>query len=96
MFGGQNASSESTFDASNEVYVLDTCTLNWSQPIVHGKPPIPRAGHEAISVLNQYMIVMMGKWIAICIYSTKTFTKCIIRSLRYSELFSNRWTNIHR
>lgn len=60
MFGGQNASSESTFDASNEIFVLDTCTLNWTQPIIQGKPPVPRASHEAISFLNQYMIVMMG------------------------------------
>lgn len=60
IFGGQNASSESTFDASNDIYVLDTCTLNWSQPIISGTPPIARAGHEAFTYLNQYMIVMMG------------------------------------
>lgn len=60
IFGGQNASSESTFDASNDIYVLDTCTLNWSQPIISGAPPIARAGHEAFTYLNQYMIVMMG------------------------------------
>lgn len=65
MFGGQNTSSETTFDASNEIYVLDTCTLNWTQPVIQGKPPIPRAGHEAISFLNQYMIVMMGKWMTL-------------------------------
>ena len=60
MFGGQNSSSESTFDATNDVYILDTCTLNWTQPVIHGIPPTARAGHEAVTYLNQYMIITMG------------------------------------
>lgn len=60
LFGGQNATDTQTFDATNDVYILDTCTLNWSQPVISGKPPIARAGHEAIVYGNQYMIIMMG------------------------------------
>ncbi|KAI7897962.1 uncharacterized protein BX663DRAFT_583041 [Cokeromyces recurvatus] len=61
LFGGQNATSlQDIFDASNDVYILNTCTLNWSQPIIKGNPPIARAGHEAIVYKNRYMIVMMG------------------------------------
>ncbi|KAI9480728.1 MAG: hypothetical protein EXX96DRAFT_563968 [Benjaminiella poitrasii] len=60
LFGGQNASSEEIFDASNDIYILDTCTLNWSQPTVEGKPPIARAGHEAIVYKNRYMLIFMG------------------------------------
>lgn len=60
LFGGQNVSSEKTFDANNDIYVLDTCTLNWSQPIIHNNLPIARAGHEAIIYRDRYMIIMMG------------------------------------
>ncbi|KAI8083791.1 hypothetical protein BDF21DRAFT_416637 [Thamnidium elegans] len=60
LFGGQNATETSSFDAKNDIYVLDTCTLNWSQPIISGIPPIARAGHEAIKFMNQYMIITMG------------------------------------
>ncbi|CAO0799971.1 unnamed protein product [Mucor circinelloides] len=60
LFGGQNATDTQAFDATNDIYVLDTCTLNWSQPVISGRPPIARAGHEAIVYGNQYMIVMMG------------------------------------
>ncbi|KAK4510035.1 carnitine O-acetyltransferase yat1 [Mucor velutinosus] len=60
LFGGQNATDTQTFDATNDIYVLDTCTLNWSQPVISGTPPTARAGHEAIVYGDQYMIVMMG------------------------------------
>lgn len=60
LFGGQNATDTQTFDATNDIYVLDTCTLNWSQPVISGTPPTARAGHEAIVYRDQYMIVMMG------------------------------------
>ncbi|KAI8052561.1 uncharacterized protein B0P05DRAFT_591734 [Gilbertella persicaria] len=60
LFGGQNASNNHLFDAYNDVYVLDTCTLNWSQPIIKGTPPVARAGHEAILFQDQYMVIMMG------------------------------------
>jgi N-acetylneuraminic acid mutarotase len=60
MFGGQNTTSESTVDATNDIYVLDTCTLNWTQPVINGKLPIARAGHEAVTFMDQYMIVMLG------------------------------------
>jgi N-acetylneuraminic acid mutarotase len=61
VFGGQNVSSQGTFDAFNDIYVLDTCTLNWSQPQINGNPPSPRAGHEAFVYNNRYMVVLMGK-----------------------------------
>ncbi|CEP09389.1 hypothetical protein [Parasitella parasitica] len=60
LFGGQNATDTQGFDATNDVYVLDTCTLRWARPAISGKPPVARAGHEAIVYGNQYMIVMMG------------------------------------
>ncbi|KAI8977348.1 hypothetical protein BDF20DRAFT_1001355 [Mycotypha africana] len=61
LFGGQNVSSEQTFDASNDIYLLDTCSLNWSKPEIHGTRPLPRAGHQAILYHNnQYMIILMG------------------------------------
>lgn len=60
MFGGQNVSAETSFDATNDIYVLDTCSLNWTKPDIKGTPPIARAGHEAISYLGRYMIIMMG------------------------------------
>lgn len=59
LFGGQSTSSE-TLNATNDVYLLDTCTLNWTQVNTRGSPPVARAGHEAISYNNRYMIVMMG------------------------------------
>ncbi|KAG2193233.1 hypothetical protein INT47_010708 [Mucor saturninus] len=60
LFGGQNVSAETSFDATNDVYVLDTCTLNWTKPEISGIPPIARAGHEAIVYLGRYMVVTMG------------------------------------
>lgn len=61
LFGGQNVTSEQTFDATNDIYILDTCTLNWSRPIIKGTPPTARAGHEAVTYKNRYMIAYMGK-----------------------------------
>lgn len=61
LFGGQSVSSDQTLNATNDVYLLDTCTLNWTHIITKGTPPVARAGHEAISFNNRYMIVMMGK-----------------------------------
>ncbi|KAI8644178.1 hypothetical protein BD408DRAFT_401341 [Parasitella parasitica] len=60
LFGGQNATDTQGFDATNDVYVLDTCTLKWSRPVISGEPPVARAGHEAIVYGDQYMIVVMG------------------------------------
>ncbi|KAI8993644.1 hypothetical protein BDB01DRAFT_777012 [Pilobolus umbonatus] len=60
LFGGQNTTSDEIFDASNDVYVLDTCTLNWTMPVIQGTPPTPRAGHESVVYKNDYMIVLMG------------------------------------
>lgn len=53
-------SAETSFDATNDIYVLDTCTLNWTKPEISGIPPIARAGHEAIVYLERYMIIAMG------------------------------------
>ncbi|OBZ83425.1 Kelch repeat-containing protein 2 [Choanephora cucurbitarum] len=60
LFGGQHTSAVHTVDMTSAVYVLDTCSLNWSQPIIQGTPPVARAGHEAIVYQERYMIVMLG------------------------------------
>lgn len=71
VFGGinvqqptdQNDPSEadqSGHTVSQDLFVLDVCTLSWSTPVVTGTAPSARAGHEAVSYGN-YMLVMMGK-----------------------------------
>ncbi|KAI8062443.1 hypothetical protein BC940DRAFT_309029 [Gongronella butleri] len=57
IFGGKILSS--MFTPTQSVYVLDTCTLSWSQPTIQGTPPSARAGHEAVTY-GQYMIVIGG------------------------------------
>ncbi|CDH58545.1 hypothetical protein RO3G_08606 [Lichtheimia corymbifera JMRC:FSU:9682] len=70
VFGGinvqqptdQNDPSEadqSGHTVSQDLFVLDVCTLSWSTPVVTGTAPSARAGHEAVSYGN-YMLVMMG------------------------------------
>lgn len=58
VFGGLNTSATG-FDSSQDVFVLDTCTLSWSKPEVSGDAPVARAGHGAITY-GQYMLVMLG------------------------------------
>ncbi|KAI8097044.1 uncharacterized protein BX664DRAFT_325462 [Halteromyces radiatus] len=58
IFGGKTLNKH-TFIPTQNVYVLDTCTLSWSVPNIQGTPPTARAGHEAITVGN-YMIVIGG------------------------------------
>ncbi|KAG2176091.1 hypothetical protein INT44_000570 [Umbelopsis vinacea] len=58
LFGGwYQAGEERTF--YNDVWVLDTCTMDWAQQTVSGTAPIGRGGHEAVRVGN-YMIIMGG------------------------------------
>ncbi|CAO3644013.1 unnamed protein product [Cunninghamella echinulata] len=59
MFGGKIADNLSTFIPTNDIHVLDTCTLSWSTPTIHGSPPAARAGHEAVTYGN-YMIIIGG------------------------------------
>ncbi|ORX56401.1 hypothetical protein DM01DRAFT_1406705 [Hesseltinella vesiculosa] len=57
IFGGKVL--DSVFTPTQDVYVLDSCTLSWSRPNIQGQPPSARAGHEAIAY-GQYMIVIGG------------------------------------
>ncbi|KAI8083964.1 uncharacterized protein B0P05DRAFT_535629 [Gilbertella persicaria] len=46
--------------ASNDVYVLDTCTLTWTKKSVGGNAPGSLYAHGAINI-NNYMVLLMGK-----------------------------------
>ncbi|CAO3590027.1 unnamed protein product [Absidia cylindrospora] len=58
IFGGKTLEKHS-FIPTNDVFMLDTCTLSWSTPNIQGTPPSARAGHEAITIGN-YMIIIGG------------------------------------
>ena len=64
MFGGQDTN---TGQSSQDVYLLDTCTLRWSNPGIQGTPPSARSGHQAVTY-DQYMLIIMGK-----LYNSKMF-----------------------
>jgi N-acetylneuraminic acid mutarotase len=58
LFGGwYQVGAERTF--YNDVWILDTCTMDWTQQTVSGTAPIGRGGHEAVRVGN-YMIILGG------------------------------------
>jgi hypothetical protein len=46
--------------ASDDVYVLDTCTLTWRKQSVGGTSPGALYGHNAVNI-NNYMVLLMGK-----------------------------------
>ncbi|KAI7855230.1 hypothetical protein BDC45DRAFT_506906 [Circinella umbellata] len=56
VFGGQDTN---TGQSSQDVYLLDTCTLRWSNPGIQGTPPSARSGHQAVTY-DQYMLIIMG------------------------------------
>ncbi|KAI9278960.1 hypothetical protein BDA99DRAFT_531688 [Phascolomyces articulosus] len=56
VFGGQDTV---TGQSSQDVYLLDTCTLQWSNPGITGTPPSPRSGHQAVTY-DHYMLILMG------------------------------------
>ncbi|KAI8143939.1 hypothetical protein BJV82DRAFT_609928 [Fennellomyces sp. T-0311] len=56
IFGGEDAA---TGENTQDLYLLDTCTLTWSRREVSGIPPSARSGHQAVSYDN-YMLVLMG------------------------------------
>ncbi|ORY99871.1 hypothetical protein BCR43DRAFT_484428 [Syncephalastrum racemosum] len=58
IFGGHNPNA-TEFAPSQDVFLLDTCTLKWSKPSVGGNIPAARAGHQAVTYGN-YMLVMLG------------------------------------
>lgn len=58
VFGGHNPNA-TEFAPSQDVFLLDTCTLKWSKPTVGGNLPAARAGHQAVTYGN-YMLVMLG------------------------------------
>ncbi|KAI7908016.1 uncharacterized protein BX663DRAFT_492727 [Cokeromyces recurvatus] len=46
--------------ASNDVYILDTCTLTWrKQPVTGTSSPGSLYGHNAVNI-NNYMVLLMG------------------------------------
>ncbi|CAO3591993.1 unnamed protein product [Absidia cylindrospora] len=59
VFGGKTLDNGHTFTPTQNVYVLDTCTLSWSTPNIQGTPPSARAGHEA-TTFGHYMIIIGG------------------------------------
>ena len=61
VYGGLNTSSTDTFDSSSDVFVLDTCNLEWSKPDVGGDAPAPRADHGAVTYGN-YMVLLYGTY----------------------------------
>ncbi|KAI8328465.1 hypothetical protein EDC96DRAFT_530529 [Choanephora cucurbitarum] len=58
MYGGHTLEDKST-SVSNDVYVLDTCTLTWTKKSVKGNTPGPLYGHGAVNI-NNYMVLLMG------------------------------------
>ena len=61
VYGGLNTSATDHFDSSSDVYVLDTCNLEWSKPDVGGDAPAPRADHGAVTY-GDYMVLLYGKY----------------------------------
>ncbi|KAI9301193.1 hypothetical protein BJ944DRAFT_243494 [Cunninghamella echinulata] len=56
IFGGMNSDEQRT--VSNDVYILDTCTLTWRKQSTN-EATKPRAGHQAY-MYGKYMITMLG------------------------------------
>lgn len=61
IFGGGSVAT-----CYNDFWVLDLHTLQWSQPIVKGGKPTPRAGHAAAMLGNQWYIVGGGNNVKGC------------------------------
>ncbi|KAI8139751.1 hypothetical protein BJV82DRAFT_243117 [Fennellomyces sp. T-0311] len=59
VFGGLNTSSPDAFDSSPDIFVLDTCKLEWTKPDIGGDIPEARASHGVVTYGN-YMIVLYG------------------------------------
>ncbi|KAG2222289.1 hypothetical protein INT45_006968 [Circinella minor] len=73
VYGGLNTSSPDTFDSSSDVFVLDTCNLEWSKPDVGGDAPAPRADHGAVTYGN-YMVLIYGYTDVTPIFNSKVPT----------------------
>lgn len=57
VFGGNDAG----YAATNDLYILDLTTMDWSQPAFTGTPPVARAFHSAVyDPGNQRMVVYGG------------------------------------
>ena len=75
MFGGENPNRK----PSNELFVLDLKTNEWSQPEVAGEAPIARSSHSAVTYLDRYIVVFGGGSVANCyndvvVLDTQTMT----------------------
>jgi hypothetical protein len=62
MFGGENPNRK----PSDELWVLDLQTNEWSQPEVSGEGPIPRSSHSAVTYLERYIVIFGGGSVASC------------------------------
>ncbi|KAI8379271.1 uncharacterized protein BYT42DRAFT_321055 [Radiomyces spectabilis] len=58
IFGGYDATAPS-FQPSQDVYIMDTCTLTWSKAQTTGVAPAGRSHHAAV-VYGDYMIILLG------------------------------------
>mgnify|MGYP002386127622 CR=1 FL=1 len=55
LFGGLSQTQEYL----NDLHILDLSSMNWSQPKISGKPPVPRESHTAI-VYNSKIVIYGG------------------------------------
>lgn len=78
IFGGMNSDDQRT--VSNDVYILDTCTLTWRKQSTN-EATKPRAGHQAY-MYGKYMITMLG----LSSFTTSVFENTI------SILDTDSWT----
>jgi acyl-CoA-binding protein/N-acetylneuraminic acid mutarotase len=62
MFGGENPNRK----PSNELWVLDLQTNEWSQPDVSGEAPSARSSHSAVTYLERYIVIFGGGSVANC------------------------------
>ena len=62
MFGGENPNRK----PSNELWVLDLMTNEWSKPDVSGEAPVARSSHSAVTYLERYIVIFGGGSVASC------------------------------
>jgi hypothetical protein len=81
VFGGNDGSS-----LFNDLHILDTQSMSWSQPLTSGQPPLPRAGHSALLV-GDYIVVFGGQGVVffndlhLLHVPTLTWTQPMIRGM---------------
>ncbi|KAI9494560.1 hypothetical protein BDB00DRAFT_818552 [Zychaea mexicana] len=91
VYGGLNTSSTDRFDSSSDVYVLDTCKLEWSKPDVSGDVPSPRANHGAVTYGN-YMVLLYGYTDMQLMYGN-TKVPSFTHEISILDMHSWKWVN---